>query len=66
MRRIWRWRPWKTTACLIPWSAKENGATIIEINIQESRYTNQITDVFLKDNAAAAMAQLLAALKENR
>jgi NAD-dependent deacetylase len=53
-------------ACLIPWSAKENGAAIIEINTQESQYTNQITDVFLQDNATAAMARLLAALKENR
>ena len=53
-------------ACLIPWSAKEYGATIIEINTQESQYTNQITDVFLQDNATAAMAKLLTALRENR
>lgn len=65
MLRIWPWPPWKTTACLIPWSAKENGATIIEINTRQSQYTNQITDVFLKGNATSAMARLLAALKEN-
>jgi len=53
-------------ACLIPWSAKENGASIIEINTGKSLYTNQITDVFLQDNATVAMTQLLAALQENR
>jgi NAD-dependent deacetylase len=38
-------------AAQIPFTAKENGATIIEINITRSRYTDTITDIFLKGTA---------------
>ena len=41
-----------------PFLAKENGATIIEINPQESHYTNQITDIFLKGKAGTVMDEL--------
>jgi len=38
-------------ASQIPYLSKRNGATIIEINIQPSNYTNEITDIFLKGEA---------------
>jgi len=41
-----------------PFLAKENGATIIEVNLQESNYTNQITDIFLRGKAVTIMEEL--------
>ncbi len=38
-------------ASLIPGMAKRNGATIIEINVEPSNYTGDITDIFLKGRA---------------
>ena len=49
-------------ACLIPRTAKENGARIIEINPEESLFTEEITDVFLQDKATAAMTRLIGVL----
>jgi NAD-dependent deacetylase len=46
-------------ASLIPRTAKGNGAHIIEINPEESEYTDQITDVFLKAKATVAMTRLI-------
>jgi len=46
-------------ASLIPRAASENGAHIIEINTEESEYTDQITDVFLKAKATVAMTRLI-------
>ena len=45
-------------AARIPEVAKENGAKIIEINIQPSHYTNTITDVFLEMKATEAMSEI--------
>ena len=45
----------------LPFLAKQNGAKIIEINIEPSNYTNSITDIFLKDKATLASKKL----KEN-
>ena len=45
-------------ASQIPYLAKQNGAKIIEINISESNFTSQITDVFLKGKATEVMSQL--------
>ena len=42
----------------IPVKAKENGAKIIEINIQESHFTDTITDVFLKGKATEIMNEI--------
>ncbi len=42
-------------ACQIPYLAKQNGATIIEVNPEESNFTNKITDVFLKGKASEIM-----------
>ncbi len=46
-------------ASMIPYIAKNNGAKIIEINIENSSYTKTITDVFLNDKATVAMNKLL-------
>ncbi len=49
-------------ASQIPRIAKRNGAKIIEINIDRTIYTEQITDIFLQDKATVAMTKLLAAM----
>jgi NAD-dependent deacetylase len=45
-------------ASQIPVIAKNNGAKIIEINIEPSNYTFQITDLFLKGKATEIMERL--------
>jgi NAD-dependent deacetylase len=50
-------------AALIPMEAKRNGATILEINIQPSHYTDSITDIFLQGKATEMMDGLLQTLK---
>lgn len=45
-------------AAQIPFLAKRNGAKIIEINIEESAYTGDITDIFLQGKAAEMMSAL--------
>lgn len=42
----------------VPRTAKQNGAIIIEINPEESKFTNQLTDIYLKGNAGEIMPQL--------
>ncbi len=42
----------------LPFLAKQNGAKIIEINIENSNYTNNITDIFLNDKATIASEKL--------
>lgn len=42
----------------IPLQAKENGAKIIEINVQPTEFTNSITDIFLQGTAGEIMGQL--------
>ena len=42
-------------ASQIPYLAKENGATIIEVNTKESNYTSRITDIFLQGKATEMM-----------
>lgn len=49
-------------ACQIPILAKQNGAKIIEINPEESKFTNTITDVFLKEKASIVMNQIINSL----
>jgi len=46
-------------ASTIPILAKKNGIKIIEINIQESKYTNSITDIFLKGKATEVVEELI-------
>ena len=45
-------------ASQIPYLAKQNGAKIIEINISDSNFTSQITDVFLEGKATEVMSLL--------
>lgn len=47
-----------TPASFVPRAAKQNGATIIEINPQESLFTNYITDVHLKGKASEILNQI--------
>jgi NAD-dependent deacetylase len=47
-----------TPASYVPRIAKQNGATIIEVNPEESMFTNQITDIHLQGKAGEIMAQL--------
>lgn len=46
-------------ASLIPVMAKNNGCKIIEINVEESNYTNSITDIFIHGKATEKMTNLL-------
>jgi NAD-dependent deacetylase len=51
-------------ACLIPSLAKQNGATIIEINPETSNYGRRgVTDIHLRDRATTAMNRLFEALE---
>jgi NAD-dependent deacetylase len=45
-------------ASLIPLTAKRSQALIIEINVEESRYTKQITDIFLPGRATDILTRL--------
>ena len=42
-------------AAHIPVVAKEHGAKIIEINIEPTHFTNEITDIFLQGKASETM-----------
>lgn len=46
-------------ACMIPHLAHENGAKIIEININPSAFTSTTTDIFLQGSATTVMTELL-------
>ena len=45
-------------ASSIPPLAKQNGATIIEINPEKSTYTDTITDIYLKGKASVILSEL--------
>lgn len=51
-------------ANLVPRMAKQNGATIIEINPEPSTYTRDITDIYLQGRAGEVLPELLRGLKE--
>lgn len=53
-------------ASTIPVIAKNNGARIIEINIEASNYTHSITDVFLGGKATEIMINLLNPILKTR
>jgi NAD-dependent deacetylase len=50
-------------ASSLPFMAKEMGAKIIEINTEESTYTNTITDIFLQGKATEVLKQIVDLLK---
>jgi NAD-dependent deacetylase len=45
-------------ASAIPFIAKKNRAKFIEINVDESKYTNSIVDIFLKGKASVVLKKL--------
>jgi len=45
-------------ASMIPIIAKEKGAKIVEVNVEESNYTHTITDIFFKGKAAEIVSRL--------
>jgi len=45
-------------ASFIPFEAKKRGAKIIEVNIKPSRYTEEITDIFLRGKASEVLHDL--------
>ncbi len=53
-------------ACMIPYLARENGAQIIEININPSAFTNGTTDIFLQGPATTMMTGLLAEIQQQQ
>jgi len=53
-------------ACAIPYEAQKKGATIIEINPNQSDYTHSITDVFLNGKATEMMTALERFIMESK
>jgi len=51
-------------ASQIPFLAKSNGVSIIEININPSNYTNSITDIFLEGRATKVVNELVKRLEK--
>ena len=51
-------------ASMLPYQAAGNKATIIEINIQSSNYTDRITNIYLEGKATVQLQALLSRLKE--
>ena len=49
-------------AAQIPYLAKQNGTTIIEVNPERSAFTSTITDIFLSGPATAVLDQLSGAI----
>ena len=50
-------------ASSIPVMAKQNGAKIIEIKVEQTNFTGQITDIFLQGKATGIMKRLVKELK---
>lgn len=51
-------------ACQVPIMARENGAKILEINIEPSNFTYGITDIFLQGKATEMMSELYRRIME--
>lgn len=47
-----------TPASFVPRTARQNEATIIEINPEETLFTNQITDIHLKGKASVILSEI--------
>ena len=47
-----------TPASFVPRTARQNEATIIEINPEETLFTNQITDIHLKGKASVVLSEI--------
>jgi NAD-dependent deacetylase len=46
-------------AAEIPFSAKSNGATVVEINVEPTPYTEAVTDYFIQGSASAILPAIL-------
>lgn len=53
-------------ASWLPIEAHHHGATIIEVNIRPSRYTGEVTDIFLQGKATNVMTQLLDSIRSSQ
>lgn len=53
-------------ASLIPYTAKRSQASIIEVNVTESLYTRQITDIFLRGRASDILPKLADRVIDNK
>ncbi|MCF6240694.1 MAG: NAD-dependent deacylase [Bacteroidales bacterium] len=51
-------------ASMLPQIAKQNRAKIIEVNVENSNYTNHITDIFLQGKAGEILPKLLDAINQ--
>ncbi len=51
-------------ASLIPITAKQHGAKLVEVNIEPSNYTGEYTDIFLQGKATEVMSALLDEVKK--
>lgn len=51
-------------AASMPQIAKQNGATIIEINLEKSLFTGSITDIFLQGKATEVLNKILNGIKQ--
>ena len=49
-------------AAQIPYIAKQNGAKVIEVNTEPSKFTSAITDIYLEGKATKVMGQLMDAI----
>lgn len=53
-------------ASYVPQTAKQNGAVIIEINPEESKFTQHVTDIYLDGKAGEVLDKLLKMVLEKR
>ncbi len=53
-------------AAYIPVKAKQNGATIIEVNPERTTFTEEITDIFLQGKAGEVMSKLIKLLFDDQ
>ncbi|WP_052296935.1 NAD-dependent protein deacetylase [Pyrolobus fumarii] len=50
-------------AALLPYIARERGAVVIEINVERSALTDDVTDIFLRGRASEVLPQLVRHVK---
>jgi NAD-dependent deacetylase len=50
----------------VPWIAREHGATVVELNLEETQLTGSVADVFVQGAAAATVPALAAAVLRHR
>lgn len=48
---------------MLPRMAKQGGATIIELNLEETVLTNDITDIFIKGSASKSMSDIVSQIE---